>query len=225
MTPILDGNRIHYNIKVGHRTYRTLDMLSNFAAHTIVGRATRVFQVKDVVSHEVFVLKDVWLANGRKMEHEVRRKLLDDIQKKIGDPEMNEAERHLFTPVNHGIVQIQVNGNAADDETHELITRKVDLSNAGQFRVMDSVQAKHIVETMGHTLHTSEHVNTRVTNLNLNFKGITHRYHYRIVYKEHATPLYEVTQLSKAMMTLEHLVKGKACLSPVIGFHSFRSSP
>ena len=34
-----------------------------------------------------------------------------------------------------------------------LIMRKVDLSNAGQLSVMDSIQAKHIVVTVGHTPH------------------------------------------------------------------------
>ena len=119
-TPILDGERILYNIKVGDRTYRTLKILSNFAVHTIVGRATRVFLVKDVASQKEFVLKDVWLAKGRKMEHGVQHELLLDIKNKVGEPDMKEAKRHLFTPVNHGIVQIQVNENAVNYETHDI---------------------------------------------------------------------------------------------------------
>ena len=90
MTPILVGKNIQYKIKVGDRTYRTLDILWNFAAHT--------------VSQNEFVLKDVWLAKGMQMEHENRHELLDDIQAKLGEPEMKEVERHLFTPVNHCVV-------------------------------------------------------------------------------------------------------------------------
>ena len=210
MTPILVGPKIQYEIKVGNRTYKTIDILSNFAAHTIVGRATRVLLVRDVKSQEEFVLKDVWLAKGRQPEHEVRSNLLDDIQAKLGEPEMKEVERHLFTPINHCIVQTQVNGKAVDDDTDEVIMRKVDLSGVKQFSVMDSIQEKHTVEAVGQTPHTSEHVNTRATKPNA--KGITHRYHYRIVYKEYATPLYEVNRLSLVMMTLEDLVKGRSCL-------------
>ena len=78
MTSILVGRNIQYEIKVGDRTYKTIDMLSNFAAHTIVGRATRVLLVRDVKSQEEFVLKDVWLSKGRQPEHEVRSNLLND---------------------------------------------------------------------------------------------------------------------------------------------------
>jgi serine/threonine protein kinase len=163
----------------------------------LLGVQLEFFLVMDAVSQEEFVLKDVWLAKGRKMEHEVQRELLDDIQAKLDESEMKEVERHLFTPVKYCIVQIQVNGNAVNDETDELIMRKVDLSNAGKFSVMDSI----------HNI-----VNTRATKSNS--KGITHRYHYRIVYEEHATPLYEVNRLSLVMMTLKDLVKGKVCLPP-----------
>lgn len=167
----------------------------------MVGRATRVFLVKDVKSGEQFVLKDVWLAKGRQMEHEVRRELLDDVREKLGKREMKEVARHLFTPVEHCIVQVQVNGQVVNDDTDEVIMRAVDLSNAGQFNVMDIVEA-----------HTSEHVNTRATKSNA--KGITHyyHYHYRIVYEEYATPLHEISWLSLVMMTLEGLVKGRGCL-------------
>ena len=148
----------------------------------MVGRATRVFLVKDVKSGEQFVLKDVWLAKGRQMEHEVRRELLDDVREKLGKREMKEVERHLFTPVEHCIVQVQVNGQVVNDDTDEVI--------------MDMVEA-----------HTSEHVNTRATKSNA--KGITH---YWIVYEEYATPLHEISWLSLVMMTLEGLVKGRGCL-------------
>ena len=92
---------IQYEIKVGDHTYKTIVILSNFAAHTIVGRATRVLLVRDVKSQEEFVLQDVWLAKGRQPEHEVRSNLLDDIKANLGELEMKEVERHLFTPVNH----------------------------------------------------------------------------------------------------------------------------
>ncbi|KAF8674249.1 hypothetical protein AX14_005270, partial [Amanita brunnescens Koide BX004] len=123
------------------------------------------------------------------MEHEVRRELLDDVREKLGKREMKEVERHLFTPVEHCIVQVQVNGQVVNDDTDEVIMRAVDLSNAGQFNVMDMVEA-----------HTSEHVNTRATKSNA--KGITH---YWIVYEEYATPLHEISWLSLVMMTLEVL--------------------
>jgi hypothetical protein len=148
MTPILVGQDMQYEIKVVNRTYKTLRMLSNFAAHTIVGRATRVFLVEDAESGAQFVLKDVWLAKGRKMEHEVRRELLDDIQAKLGEPEMKEVEKHLFTPVEHCIVRVQANGRAVNDDT-DVIMREVDLSDAGQFSVMDSMREKHIVGSEG----------------------------------------------------------------------------
>ena len=82
------------------------------------------------------------------MEYEVGRELLGDIQAKLGKPEMKEVERHLFTPANHCIVQIQVHRNVVNDETDELIMRIVNLSNAGQFSVMDLIQE---VEAVGHT--------------------------------------------------------------------------
>lgn len=98
---------IQYEIKVGDHTYKTIDILSNFATHTLVGRATRVLLVRDVKLQKEFVLKDVRLVKGRQPEHEVRSNLLDDIRAKLGEPEMMEVERHLFTPVNHCKCQLK----------------------------------------------------------------------------------------------------------------------
>ena len=122
--------------------------------------------MRDMKLQEEFVLKDVWLAKGRQPEHEVQSQLLDDIQAKLGKPEMKKVERHLFTPINHCIVQTQVNRKAVNNDTDEVIMWKVSLSGVGQFSVMDSIQERHIVEAMGQTLHTSEHVNTRATKPN-----------------------------------------------------------
>ena len=98
-----DGKR-GYNIKVGVNAYRVLEVLSELGADAIIGRATRVFKVE--LNGEVHVLKDVWVEDGRELEHAIRDRLLQDVKRNHGKEKMDEVANYLLTPIDHWLVAV-----------------------------------------------------------------------------------------------------------------------
>ena len=223
MTPKIVGKDIQYEIKVGDNMYETQGKpLSDYVAHAIVGRATRVFKVQDHTG-KPYVLKDVWLAKGRQPEHKIREEILKDIGNELNGHDKVVVEKHLFTPVDHWVVQVKQKDNSwVNDDTHDII-RKAEFSTAKRFNVMHAAtNPKHVVTTTGHTPHASEHVNTRAPKPD--DRKITHRYHYRIVYEELAEPLFDLREVSLIFRLLYKLVKGDVRTFSSLTFtHSFSS--
>lgn len=142
------------------------------------------------------------------MEHRVRDAILDDIEREVGTAQRDIVSRHLFTIISHCTVKAIVNGEKMDDNTELPRSMGADLEAAERFDVMHGTQEKHFVSMWGDTPHAASeyYVNTRAPKLD--HKAIVHRFHYRVVFGELATPLYNFRQLSDAVTTLCDLVKG-----------------
>lgn len=87
-------------------TYRSKALLSDFGAHALRGRATRVFEVQILVdgepTGEFHALKDVWVDFDRVTEG----KLLEDIEASIGEEDKEAFRRHFMTKLEHGYVYV-----------------------------------------------------------------------------------------------------------------------
>ncbi|KAK2459542.1 hypothetical protein APHAL10511_008448 [Amanita phalloides] len=209
MEPKIIGGEKRYEIKVSGNTYETQGKpLSDFVAHSIVGRATRVYKVKKLQDNtgKTYVLKDVWLAKGRRPEHTIRDEILEDIKSVLGENDKNIVEKHLFTPVHHCIVQVKTEDKGwVDDDTHDVILRKAEFSTTDRIHIHPPINLNHVVTSIGQTPHLSEYVVTRAPKPD--HKDITHRYHYRIVYEELADPLFDLNQVSLIFHLFYELVQ------------------
>jgi hypothetical protein len=66
------------SIRVGKETYKIVDIISNSRAHSLLGRATRVFRVQDT-NGNTLVVKDVWADVSRDREHEIQKAIFQAI--------------------------------------------------------------------------------------------------------------------------------------------------
>lgn len=69
---------IYYKLRVGNRWYRTIRILDNYRTSRVVGRATRIWEVRrdpgDVregEQNQTFALKDVWIGETARSEKEI----------------------------------------------------------------------------------------------------------------------------------------------------------
>ena len=96
-----------YNIAVGDTHYKTVKVLHDLGADYLLSRAARVFKVKRVGDPEdnFYVLKDLWLEQDRKPEHEIYNEIIRDVENLYGD-QVDIVRRHLFTPIDHAFVEV-----------------------------------------------------------------------------------------------------------------------
>ncbi|KAK7042948.1 hypothetical protein VNI00_008685 [Paramarasmius palmivorus] len=82
------GDGIHYQYRVGGKTYQTVRMVSGSKARLVLGRGTRVWEVVEVLSGSgepiqlgcrLFILKDSWIPEDAPTEKEV----LDSIYERV----------------------------------------------------------------------------------------------------------------------------------------------
>ena len=71
-----------YHIAVGNTQYKTVKVLHDLGADYLLSRATRVFKVKRVGNPEdnFYVLKDLWLEQDRKPEHEIYNEIIRNVE-------------------------------------------------------------------------------------------------------------------------------------------------
>src|ERR1700744_3379817 len=66
-------------IKLNGSSYKIIKTLSDHRAFSILGRATRVFEVEDVSTREKAVMKDVWVDSTREREHTIQNSVIKDL--------------------------------------------------------------------------------------------------------------------------------------------------
>lgn len=77
----------HYDITVNGKIYRTIRVLNDFRAASIIGRATRVWEVycpndaQDVDELKVYALKDVWIGVNALTEKQIQDDIFHNINK------------------------------------------------------------------------------------------------------------------------------------------------
>ncbi|KAJ3995073.1 hypothetical protein F5050DRAFT_1830616 [Lentinula boryana] len=207
--PASPTEKRRYKIQVGSKTYVTIKMLSDYAADSPIGRATRVWLVVDEVgpSDRYYVLKDVWVDAERDTEDEIRSNLLKDVEEKCGSKARDKVERHLLTPVAFEKLRI---GASADDTT-QLIMRGGSLpQNLDHLKLTVFQQSESSTRSQvspSDNAIDSVFSGTRARYLQQGDTGrktpqVTSRFHYRIVFSERATTLYDEKNLGNVLGAL-----------------------
>ncbi|KAJ3837508.1 hypothetical protein F5878DRAFT_710762 [Lentinula raphanica] len=249
----MDSSRRQYNIDVNGHQFTTMEVLSDASADSPLGRATRVWKVKDSAGHPR-VLKDVWLETDRKEEHLI----VEDILKAAGsikiDPHIDyrgELEKRILKPMEYCRVPVYdktVEGEPVKDEpddTDAIMLRGYDLGSAklvpvlpdkasipapppsvthsmagdrdyipsSSIRLADGLNTKseHLESSVSSPQATLEQVDqTDATNV-AQRKVVTysahHRYHYRVVFEQCATTIYDERNLGNVLSALLEVTK------------------
>ncbi|KAJ4475571.1 hypothetical protein J3R30DRAFT_3405839 [Lentinula aciculospora] len=173
--------------------YTTLEVLADAAAESPLGRATRVWKVTDDAGN-AHVLKDVWLDSNRMEEHSIQQAILEDVQcMKNGQRFVEVLKNYMFTPIAYGKVCID---NVEDDTTEvmldgynpaELVT--VPLITPAPTATAKSRSMGLSTPTVGDTLYHLP------------------RYHYRILFEEYATTIYEEQSLDDIFHAIAEVIK------------------
>ncbi|KAI5115423.1 hypothetical protein M0805_004010 [Coniferiporia weirii] len=155
----------------------------------------RVFKVKK--DGTLAVPKDVWINDDCKSEHEVRSRILADIQKKFGEYVRKGGAKYLLIPIAYDFVKVD---DRADHTTKVLMRGAVpSLSQTFDFIIMKPVfkDARCSTEFSQASHRIAYQVMRGPREL------IHHRDHYRTVFREIGLPLHQVKKLSDVFSVLE----------------------
>ncbi|KAJ3745103.1 hypothetical protein DFH05DRAFT_1459994 [Lentinula detonsa] len=214
-------NRRQYNIIANERVYKTVTTLSDYSADNPLGRATRVWKVQDAQG-KTRVLKDLWLEHDRLEEHKIYENILKDVENSNsatpGDKEKarNAVADRLLTPLDH--CRVKVSG-IANDDTNLVILRGYDMNEARTVALLSpsksnppkkqsigfSFSEDQDAEFITHASHDSGlQVPQRVVHNSLQETKIPNdqRYHYRIVFEEYATTIYDERNLANILKAI-----------------------
>ncbi|KAJ3996012.1 hypothetical protein F5050DRAFT_1822131 [Lentinula boryana] len=223
-----DFGRRQYNIEVNGQLYTTVEVLSDSSADSPLGRATRVWQVKGS-DGGIRVLKDVWLESDRLEEHKIWEAILADAKALNGNEEDNhheELEKRMLKPMAYCRVCVD---NQADD-TGTVMLSGYDLSSAPLVDLITpkapSAEAQSVAMSMpadkDSTIHSTNAIpdgldqkyehSHRTQRENLAQRRVVehyhhHRYHYRIVFEQCATTIYDERSLDNVFRALVEVVK------------------
>ena len=205
-----DGER-SFHIDVDGETYETVHFLSGSSSEELLGHATRVWVVRHLASGESSVLKDVWVEDERDLEHNIYEDILRDVEAKYGVDARKEAASHLLTPTRHWLVRM----NDVEDHTINVMMRGHEPSFRRKFRVETSRGYK-IAPSRSEPCSSSgvKIQDPRLDDLRNPLPWCNHlrkvvgRRHYRIVFKEIATPVHTLRNLAEVFTVLEDGAKG-----------------
>ncbi|KAF8880268.1 hypothetical protein BD779DRAFT_1803027 [Infundibulicybe gibba] len=168
------------SINVGGRVFRTEKLLDDSAANSLLGRGTRVWSgfFEDGTRA---VLKDCWIEHDRQLEGDVLTTLREQ-HGKLDDPEKPDFDDYFLTVVAHGKARLL---GGAEDDTQEMMNGEVPVAN-NWLDVTDHPRARPDPQKVERAVRHA-------------FKR---RCHYRISFRDVATPLYEVVNLQDYMTAL-----------------------
>ncbi|KAJ3771873.1 hypothetical protein FB446DRAFT_845958 [Lentinula raphanica] len=244
------SSRRQYNIDVDGHQFTTTEVLSDASADSPLGRATRVWEVKDSAGHPR-VLKDVWLETDRKEEHEIVTDILNSAKSIKLDPDLNinyyeELQKRMLKPIAHCRVLVDdktVEGEPVKgqpDETGTIMLRGYDLGSANPVKLLPNkasipapppsitysmpgdrdyvprsssrladgldMKSEHVDSSVVSPQDTLEQVDQTDATNGAQRKVVTysghHRYHYRIVFEQCATTIYDERNLGNVLCAL-----------------------
>jgi len=187
------------------KMYRTVKGISEFSADAIRGRATRVYEVKEVVGGiprgESFALKDCWVDDDRAVEGDILLKILSDC---------TDEERGFFlTLVAHGIVKVDDAGTR--DNTKTVMMRGFDVyqnESKYHFKLPDEPEEAIISPERVSSGLPQSSAFVSMARVQQEDKEYPWKDHYRIVFKEVGTSMYEIRSLRDAFQALIDMTKG-----------------
>ncbi|KAJ3742824.1 hypothetical protein DFH05DRAFT_1421802 [Lentinula detonsa] len=225
-----DGRR-QYHIKIENQSYMTVDVLSDSAADSPLGRATRVWKVKDS-SDKIRVLKDVWLERDRLEEHKIREAILADA-KALNEREVHSFDAQLEKRMLKPIAYWRVPVGDEEDDTGAVMLHSYDLSNAQMVnlispKALSAIETQSVAMSMptdqdaasqsdtavGLDQHSHQETQrhhprrTILESVSAQEQASFHpRYHYRIVFEQCATTIYDERSLANVFRAIVEVVK------------------
>jgi hypothetical protein len=197
MSRVFEEDETRYTITVNTQKYRTVRLLSDVSAQEISERSTRVWLCLDQEGNQR-VVKEQWLKYGRTPEHEVQEKILNAATSK---EKRETLKRHFFTILDHESVMI----GSEPDDTHKTAMRGLALPEKPDLLSIERCTGKSSGEAADTTV-------TAGSSIPLLPPSIQHRFHYRLVLKEVATPLSEVDDVSENFIALRDGVEGTSAI-------------
>lgn len=207
------GNERLFDIELCGKLYKTVssNILSQRREDSISSFGTRVYKAyraDDVEEKEHLIIKDYWPPDYSETEDIRQKKMLDEI---TDSSERKLVERTLLTPISCERVKV----GDREDHTKETILRGVcpdgaykvvlpyEQEETGTFLSLRPDSFIDLVEEP--ILVTDPSLGGKV-----NKKIYVNRWHYRIAYKEVATPYKDLRNLKDMALVLEHVIQGKA---------------
>lgn len=186
-------------VRVQDREYKILKLKSGSRAHSLLGRATRVYHAEDSDGKSV-IIKDVWVDNSRKREHAIQEEIIEDLKR----ANLTTALSMFFTHRCHEDVMLEDQDTVDSTESMCLDRNRtpLDFSDCKAFKT-DPPDVGHTQDFSKGSL-TSHDITVLEPSRgpHREFKGIMHRVHYRLVIEEVAVPLLEVKDAGKYMFSL-----------------------
>lgn len=218
------GRKTEYNVCCCDKWYRILDDISDFKAAWILGRATRVWKVRELkdrsvdstVVGDILVMKDVWVDEDARSEKEI----LDDIISKINlvNP-ITTVDRSLV--FNHFI---EIVADVLVETTNSLGLQEGDCTSSifqgalpsleynalpvsRSLAIAVNAQDAIVLQGAGSEGNETSHLKS------LRFKGSTAKQHRRILYAECGEPLDKVVSNHRNFfVSLQDATKGRVYL-------------
>ena len=189
-----------YYINVNDARYKTLTILHYHRPDALLGRGVRVFKVKRVGDPEdqVQVLKDLWLEKNRKPEHQIYEEIIEDVGCLYSKEDADTIKQYLLTPIDNAIVE--VNGIENDTGTSMLRCDKFEFSQDG---------AQLPIRLPCYDTARCGNACARSSDLEKNCR----RVHFRVVFKEYATPISRVMMMRDVFAVLVDLMKGRSLVA------------
>ncbi|KAI5993507.1 hypothetical protein EDD15DRAFT_899625 [Pisolithus albus] len=213
-----------YNITVrtdeGKETvYQTTKMISDFSAHAMQGRGTRVFQVRltlqngqPVHNAEPLVLKDSWRELDRTREDQILVQIFNDLGKEYGTVKGTEARNYFLTVLAAGDVMV----HGEKDKTTSLLRDADELPpdfGLHPLRADDLPEWKPTRTGEGLTPNFS------CVPPSVKKSKIHHRIHYRLVFKEVCQPIHDLKRLDTVFKVLMDIHKALQLLHSIGWVH------
>ncbi|KAJ3837510.1 hypothetical protein F5878DRAFT_213113 [Lentinula raphanica] len=132
----------------GHQ-FTTMEVLSDSSADSPLGRATRIWKVKDSAGH-IRALKDVWMETDRKEEHVILADILESTRSIKSNRKLDfhaELEKRILKPMAHYRVLVEdktVEGEldkSRPDDTGAIMLRGYDLGSANTVKLLPVTEA------------------------------------------------------------------------------------
>ena len=189
-TSLVDGERVHTIDVSGIRVQTDESMaLSLQRSKMILGSGARIYKAHKIIDEkraELLVLKDYWIEDGKIPECLIREQILRDIE---DENDREYVDEHILTPLAYGRVKV----GDIDDHTEMMMLgeKSLDLSERiDSLTPVEVVSEKMMIGSENESNDTKSQI-SRAREDNQEKRDVN-RYHYRILYKEVATPFYNL---------------------------------
>ena len=175
-------------------------MIADIKAHALISTGGRVWEVieddSDVSSPDRLILKDTWIEADRDPEKGIHESILRDVRQKYGEVISARVAKGLLTPIaDWSVVVDHEYDRTRDTSSGSITTELFPLKEEKRRPVPIRSGSRGRGPPGSHTLDNRQTDCAEVQSRPI-------RKHYRVVFAEVATPLYNVEKLSYAFRIL-----------------------